>query len=540
MNNCSVISNSASFGGGVYTEDGALTMNNCTVARNSAGSGGGIMSDNSLLILRNCTVVGNSGGAGGGINLDTSTLALTNSIVWGNTNVNIHLGSGSVMYALSNLVDSPDPQLAPLTPLNFFVPGLLVMPPLYGSPAINAGSDTLSNLFLLQPWHTVGIDGRGVTRLSGEHVDIGAVEFQSPLFVMNPTDSGEESLRAAVTYNASGSTVHLEFLSTPTVAVSNGPIILNKSFTIIGGYNWLGRELQGNGTSGILKVAAGTTNVLNNLTIGHGNAVGGVGGGIWNLGTLTVNNCSVISNSASFGGGVFTENGALTMNNCTLAYNSAGPGGGILSDNSLLTLNNCTIVGNSGGAGGGINFDTGTLTLTNCIVSGNTATTNANLAIFGTFLGANNLVDALNLNLAPLGYYSVSFPTLPTMPPLPGSPAVDAGVDSVSFAFDQRGYPRLSGDHVDIGSAELQLITSQASSTLTNLARLGDGTLQFGFTNQPGASFRVFATTNLSLPPEQWAMIGFALETPPTSGQFQFTDSQATNYIERYYRVRSP
>jgi hypothetical protein len=37
-----------------------------------------------------------------------------------------------------------------------------------------------------------------------------------------------------------------------------------------------------------------------------------------------------------------------------------------------------------------------------------------------------------------------------------------------------------------------------------------------------------------------WTEIGFAIETPATSGQFQFTDSQATNYSKGFYRVKSP
>jgi hypothetical protein len=45
-----------------------------------------------------------------------------------------------------------------------------------------------------------------------------------------------------------------------------------------------------------------------------------------------------------------------------------------------------------------------------------------------------------------------------TMPPLPGSPAIDAGDDSVTNrnATDQRGKPRRVDARVDLGSVEAQ------------------------------------------------------------------------------------
>jgi hypothetical protein len=71
------------------------------------------------------------------------------------------------------------------------------------------------------------------------------------------------------------------------------------------------------------------------------------------------------------------------------------------------------------------------------------------------------------------------------------------------------------------------------------MASLPDGSFQFGFTNQPNASFRVFAAPNIALPWKDWT-IGFPAESPAGSGQFQFTDVQATNNPQRFYRVRSP
>jgi len=72
---------------------------------------------------------------------------------------------------------------------------------------------------------------------------------------------------------------------------------------------------------------------------------------------------------------------------------------------------------------------------------------------------------------------------------------------------------------------------------LTNQRRLADGSFQFAFTNMAGASFDVLAATNLALPLTNWTLLGTATESP--SGQFQFTDWQATNFLWRFYRVRS-
>lgn len=68
---------------------------------------------------------------------------------------------------------------------------------------------------------------------------------------------------------------------------------------------------------------------------------------------------------------------------------------------------------------------------------------------------------------------------------------------------------------------------------------LGNGGLQFRFTYPSGASFTVFAASNVALPFDQWTDLGAAVETPPGSGQYQFTDPQTTNYVQRYYRVES-
>ena len=74
---------------------------------------------------------------------------------------------------------------------------------------------------------------------------------------------------------------------------------------------------------------------------------------------------------------------------------------------------------------------------------------------------------------------------------------------------------------------------------ILNPIKLGDGSFQFNFSN-PSGSYRVLASPNAAAPLNTWSNLGPATETQPGSGQFQFTDHQATSYPHRFYRVTSP
>jgi N-acetylneuraminic acid mutarotase len=72
---------------------------------------------------------------------------------------------------------------------------------------------------------------------------------------------------------------------------------------------------------------------------------------------------------------------------------------------------------------------------------------------------------------------------------------------------------------------------------LINPTRLASGEFQFNFINTPGMRLAAMATTNLSLAPGNWTVLGEATEIAP--GQFQFTDPHATNIASQFYRVSS-
>jgi hypothetical protein len=153
------------------------------------------------------------------------------------------------------------------------------------------------------------------------------------------------------------------------------------------------------GSYRIFTVDSGATVVLSGLSITNGYVSSSdAGGGIYNSGTLTLNNATVSGNTAyssyddgwgayAYGGGLYNS-GMLTLNNATVSDNAAETyayrgeafGGGIYNSyNSTVTLNNSIVSGNTayssyynglGDYGGGI-YNFGTLMLSNATVSGN-------------------------------------------------------------------------------------------------------------------------------------------------------------------------
>ena len=94
------------------------------------------------------------------------------------------------------------------------------------------------------------------------------------------------------------------------------------------------------------------------------------------------------------------------------------------------------------------------------------------------------------------------------------------------------------GAQNNLSSAELYNPTGGPPIVMTNLTRLPSGAFHLSFTNTPSLDFGVLASTTLSLPVSNWTEIA----TIPDSGggQYQFTDSMATNYPQRFYVISWP
>ena len=98
--------------------------------------------------------------------------------------------------------------------------------------------------------------------------------------------------------------------------------------------------------------------------------------------------------------------------------------------------------------------------------------------------------------------------------------------------------PVTGGDYGVMFTADNMAVTAAPPILLGHATNLANRAFQFAFTNTPGATFTVLASTNLTTPLTNWQALGSAAEI--SSGFYQFTDSQATNRTRCFYRVSSP
>ena len=408
-----------------------------------------------------------------------------------------------------------------------------------------------------------------------------ALNFPASYAVTSTADSSAGSLRQAIANSISGDVINFApYLSGATIMITSGEMQLNGNLTIDASALANGIRLDGSYASRIFNIAGGANVMLNSLTLTNGHSdESDWGGALINSGTLALNNCTLAGNFIDGGGsgGAIENVGTLTLSGCTLSGNGAGFAGAIRNE-TTCTLQNCTFYGNSvpgnggavdnvfgatlnilhctfsgngaGGNGAGIENYLSQMNLTNSIVAASAGDDIYNWGGSTVVAGGENIVQSLNNagtvigttsilatdpQLTTLGIYGG--PT-PTMPPLPGSPAIDGAV-ATTLATDQRGFPRPVGLAPDIGAVE-GVYNVAGPGKIKTIAYLGNGSVQFSFTNLTDAEFLVLSSTNASLSLSNWTPIGFATESPVGSGQFPFTDTQATNYPQRFYRVKSP
>jgi nitrous oxidase accessory protein NosD len=135
------------------------------------------------------------------------------------------------------------------------------------------------------------------------------------------------------------------------------------------------------------------------------------GGGIYNYGTLTVEDSTVRNNQAddspsddAYGGGIYNHDGTMILERVTISGNtSTGIGGGVMISQSVggsTTMINVTVAGNTSRVGGGLGVTGGPgggpTTINNSTIAGNISTytaSGAGINTYGPVTLQNTIVD---------------------------------------------------------------------------------------------------------------------------------------------------
>ncbi|MHB1560624.1 MAG: beta strand repeat-containing protein, partial [Isosphaeraceae bacterium] len=415
--------------GAIYNDfNGTMTVANTTVSDNHVS---GIMNNGTMSVLSSTIVAGSPSGNGmqfgclGILNYNGS-LTLGNSIIAHSSDYGFtdYYGQASLTLLGTNLVQTglsgpgvinADPVLGPLQDNGG--PTLTRMP-MYGSRAIGAGD--------LQVEISAGLttDQRGMPRVVGGAVDLGAVERSTPLptppavlVVSTLADTrndnfgpGQLSLSEAIDIaNARPGPNIITFAPglTGTIELTSGSLNVQGDVQIIGpGQSSL--TIDGGDLGRVISVNGGTA-TIQGLTVSGGTAYssGGSFGAIYNSGNLRLVDCSVTGFQAdpntilhADAPGAISNYGHLSVENCTISGNSSE---GILSLGAL-SVSDSTISDN---AGAGVEVH-GTASVTDSAITNNA---DSGLRFFGNLYVSctatlENCAISGNRTLNKAGYFS--------------------------------------------------------------------------------------------------------------------------------------
>jgi len=227
---------------------------------------------------------------------------------------------------------------------------------------------------------------------------------------------------------------------------------------------------------GAIALRSAEATIINSTIAGNSTAaIESPGGGIYSsLSPVKLVSSTVSGNTStlSHGGGIYADRGDLDIQNSTLTANhSGGDGGGIglpaTDPNLSLTIHNSIVAGNtdSGTApdfvGSGVLVEASAVKFS--LIGDNTGTTLLESPTpdpaTGNIVGDPNAGGVIDPMLGPLADNGGSTEThllLASSPAIDaGDPSFDAAVFSPPVIQDQRGFPRIVGLQLDIGSVEV-------------------------------------------------------------------------------------
>ena len=349
---------SGSGGGGMANGNSNPSLVQVTFLANIASEwGGGMWNVNSSPTLTDVTFSGNDAYNGGGMHSSYSTSMLTNVIFEGNT---ARYGAGIV----NGEESSPT-----LTGVEF----LNNVADFQGGGMYNTYGNSLELTNITFSGNTAGFGG-GIYNIGNLTINASTISGNA---ATSNTGGG--------IYNQMGGIVTVDSSTIGSNSAYSGAGIYNDGALTIQNGTVIGGAGQGNAANydggGIYNDANGATTIIYSVVSANS---AGYGGGIFNGGTLYIQNVSAVrSNTAAYGGGIHNGggynnyDGTVIVDNSIIVANSADLGGGIWSQGTLTIQNGSLIGGADGGnsaeRGGGIYNHSGTLTLSETNVCANQA-----------------------------------------------------------------------------------------------------------------------------------------------------------------------
>lgn len=346
-----------------------LTIRSSTISDNATGTGGkggGLLNHGSAQIAH-ATFAANRADEGGGIYNSSGTLDIFHTLIAGNESLTASEGpdiSGAWNSSGFNLIQTTngwtstgagnlvglDPLLGPLTN-NGGATFTRRLPPL--SPAVNAGDSSFAG--------DPATDQRGVARVQGGRIDIGAFELANTALYVEPTGTDDQnecrdsaypcgSLNHALSQALPGDEIIME-AGTHTVS----GVSIDRFITISGDSSTASilQAASSPDATGdrLLTILPGVTALIQRVTIQNGHAPdGGIGsdgedgGAIFNEGALHLSDCIVQNNRAGRGG---------DQSDPEQAGGYGGSGGAIRNQfNASLLIERCVFSDNRAGDGG--------------------------------------------------------------------------------------------------------------------------------------------------------------------------------------------
>lgn len=439
-----VTDNSTQFlgaGAGVYNSAGGVTMLRTFVTNNRTptkfGNAGGIL-NRDIMVIRDSVISDNrTDESGGGIfNVTSGVLTLENSVV--TRNIGVFRGGGLFNNGVIHMAGSAITENTSDTGGGIYHSnGLITVQE--SSVALNVSHVDAGGLFIggkdVATLVNTSITQNTAPGRGGGILNTGALEAIECLIDWNDSQDGGGLINDGGVANLSATEI------ANNVATNGAGILATTGTLTVVDCLISGNATTAGGNGGGIQSDSATVEIRGSTIVGNSSTTRG--GGIFNnIGTLHVTNSTLSGNLAGTrGGGIHNFDGTVSLRHTTLSENAALEiGGGVFNFRGLLELSNLVIAGSGGGDCG---FDVG-----------NFSDLGYNVVEDGTCVSHPTSMSGDPM-LAPLA--DNGGPTM-THALLPGSPAIDAGdCAGGTVLVDQRGIARPQGAACDIGAFEAVL-----------------------------------------------------------------------------------